>query len=324
MGLTAGTDSNTATTPAVPPAFAPWISDEAVDRFAAIATAVAPDGDDVAACRRHYDRLNTARLGIAHSRYDVTARRTEIAGVPAHDVRAAVAKQDESVLLCLHGGAFMWGDGAGALLEAVPVAAVSGMRVLAIEYRLAPEHRYPCAVDDVLAVIRDLRAHAPDIRIGIYGCSAGAVLTAQVVARLVAAGDPPVAAIAMLHAAGIEVGGDTLELAAMTNGTQDAAAVRRLHDLSYFTGTDPLDPMVFPGEHPGILSAFPPSLLISGTRDFAGSSVAVMHRRLRAAGVPADFVLFDGMWHAHHVDTDLPESAEVFALLAAFFRRHMA
>ncbi|WP_315760692.1 alpha/beta hydrolase fold domain-containing protein [Sphingomonas sp. Y38-1Y] len=302
-----------------PPRHARWISEASTARFARFADQARAPAGDVTAQRAHYDAINSVRLDVAMERYPVAIETRSIGGVTVHDV---VPRQPaRGTLICLHGGAFIWGAGAGALLEAVPVAATAGMRVLAVEYRLAPEHRFPAAVDDVLAVIAALR-EARDEPIGIYGCSAGGVLAAQVVARLIAEGQQPPAAIAMLHGSGVDVGGDSLATAALLNGAP--GDIRRLHDLSYFDGTSPTDPLVFPGESAQGLADFPPSLLISGTRDFAASSVAVMHRRLLAAGVDAQFVLFDGMWHAHHVDTDLPEAQETHDLLGHFFRRQLS
>jgi acetyl esterase/lipase len=317
-----GTDNNGDGAAMPPPPFARWVSGMAGDRFEAIRADDAPPIESVDELRRHYDRINSARLEVANRHYPVETEALVINGIPAQLVRRPSAPPDK-ILICLHGGAFMWGNGAGALIEAVPVAAVADMAVLAVEYRLAPEHPYPCAVLDVLTVIDDLRSKNPALKLGIYGCSAGAVLTAQVVSRMIQRGDRLPEGIAMLHAAGVDLGGDSLEMAALLNGTADAAAVQRLHDLPYFAGTDPKDASVFPGEHPAVLARFPPALLVSGTRDFAASSVTVMHRRLRAAGREAELTMFDGMWHAHHVDVDLPESREVFALLAAFFQKRL-
>ena len=113
-------------------------------------------------------------------------------------------------------------------------------------------------------------------------------------------------------------------MAATLNGLTDADIEASLHGLPFFAGTDAGDALVFPGEHPAVLARFPPALLVSGTRDFAAGSIATMHRRLVAAGARADLAMFDGMWHAHHVDTQLPEARETFALLARFFDRHLA
>lgn len=302
------------------PEHARWVSASSRAFFARFATQPSAPTGDVGAQRRHYDAINSARLAEAMRLYPATVTQREIAGVAVHDV--VPDAPGTGTLICLHGGAFLWGSGAGAILEAVPVAVTAGMRVIAVEYRLAPENLFPDAVDDVLAVIAALRDKGHE-RIGIYGCSAGGVLTAQVVARLIAEHLAPPQAIAMLHGSGVDVGGDSLATAELLNGTPAAGDLQRLYDLPYFAGSLPTDRLVFPGEDPDILASFPPSLLISGTRDFAASSVAVMHRRLAAAGVDAQFFLFDGMWHAHHVDVALPESSETYALMAAFFRRHL-
>lgn len=306
-----------------PPPLARWVSAAASDQFARIRRHSPPAAATVEMLRDHYDAINSARLDIANRRYPTEMSEIVIDGIEVHRVTPPSGDDGAALLLNLHGGAFMWGAGAGAVLEAVPVAATSRLPVLAVEYRLAPEHRFPAAVDDVVAVLRHLRRTEPDRRIGIYGCSAGAILTAQVVARLIATGEPLPDAIAMLHGTGLEIDGDTLALSAQLNGSPEALGLQRLHDLPYFEATDPGDPAIFPGEHPDLLAQFPPSLLVTGTRDFAASAVSTMHRRLLAAGRPADLVVFDGMWHAHHVDVDLPESDELCRLLARFFRRHL-
>ena len=95
-----------------------------------------------------------------------------------------------------------------------------------------------------------------------------------------------------------------------------------LHVLQTYLGpTAPDDPRLFPGNDPQVIGRFPPSLLISGSRDFAASGVTTMHRRLVAAGVDAELFLFDGLWHAFQIFPDLPESTEVYGLLARFFHR---
>lgn len=306
-----------------PPPAARWISPAATLQFERIRRHVPPPHATVEELRVHYDAINSARLEIANRLYGAGISTIAIDGVEAHRVVPPSGDDGSALLICLHGGGFMWGAGAGTILEAVPVAATAGVEVLAVEYRLAPEHRFPCAVEDVLTVLRHVRRTEPNRRIGIYGCSAGAILTAQVVARLIAGGEPLPDAIAMLHATGIELGGDSLALAAQLNGAPPAADVQCLHDLPYFEGTDPHDPLIFPGEHPDMLERFPPSLLVSGTRDFAAGAVSVMHRRLLAAGRPAELVMFDGMWHAHHMDVELPESQEVFTVLRNFFRQYL-
>jgi monoterpene epsilon-lactone hydrolase len=305
--------------------FAPWVSAEAAEMFAveaAASTELPPS--DIPSLRRHYDAFNQRHLAVARDHYPVDIVRDEIGGVRVDIVTPSGNDIDHRTLLCLHGGAFMWGRGAGALLEAVPVAATAKMRVIAVEYALAPEQVFPAAVDDVFAVYRALCEAQPATSIGIYGCSAGGALTAQTVARIVAEGSPLPGAVAMLHGTGLDMHGDSRASAAFLSGTDAAPDTPSLATMPYLAGASGDDPLVFPGEHSKVLAQFPPSLLVTGTRDFAASSVTVMHRRLRAAGADASLLHFDGMWHAHHMATTLPESRETFAALAGFFHDHLA
>jgi epsilon-lactone hydrolase len=176
----------------------------------------------------------------------------------------------------------------------------------------------------VLAVYRTLLEDTPAIRIGIYGCSAGGGLTAQTIARLIAEGEQVPGAAVMLCGAGLNMQGDSLATAGPLTGQGDAGDPIDLAALPYFTTADTGSALCFPGNHPDTLAHFPPSLLVTGTRDFAASSVATMHRRLLVAGTHADLLHFDGMWHAFHMATTLPESREVFAAIDRFFATHLS
>jgi len=88
-------------------------------------------------------------------------------------------------------------------------------------------------------------------------------------------------------------------------------------------GTDPKDPLVSPVDSLEVLSKFPPVLLISGTRDVGLSEVLHTQARLVKAGVENDLHVWDGMWHCFFGDVNLPESKEVFDVIAKFFDRHL-
>ncbi len=304
--------------------FGEWVSEEARALFGEYAKAPVPP-TDLAELRAFYDAYNRRLLAKALDCYPVTIVERELAGVAVHDVTPVGGATSPATLLCLHGGGFMWGDGAGALLEAVPVAATAGMRVLAVDYRMAPEHIYPAAVDDIVAVYDTLRTTLDPAKIGIFGCSAGAMLTAQAVARIAHDAKPAPGAIAMFHGAGLPFDGDSAVAAQLLDPKLVAqeGSLPKMEDFPYFAGADANDPLVLPGQHADCLAHFPPSLLVTATRDFAASAVSVMHRRLLAAGVDAHFVLFDGLWHAHHMEVDLPESQETFDVVARFFDKYL-
>lgn len=300
-----------------------WISEEAQSAFRSL-SAEAPPPSSLAGLRDYYDAYNRRLLKDALAAYPCTVTETRIAGVRVHKVSSVEGKQTDRILVCLHGGAFMWGSGAGAVLEAAPVASVTGCEVWAIDYRLAPEHVFPAAVDDVLAVYADLIQRVDSSAVAFYGCSAGGMLAGQTVAAMIARGIAMPGALAMLHGTALDFGGDAPAMARLFGPGDNSGEAPRAASLPYFADADLADALVLPGNHPDILAQFPPSLLISGTRDFAASACATMHRRLLASGVEAEFILFDGIWHAHHMATQLPESREVFALLARFFDRHLA
>ena len=79
----------------------------------------------------------------------------------------------------------------------------------------------------------------------------------------------------------------------------------------------------FPVRSDAVMSAFPPSLLITATRDHALSSVVQTHARPVALGVPAELHVFEGLGHGFFYNPELPESREMYALVAAFFNAHL-
>lgn len=313
---------------AEPPPFGRWVSDAARRIFDAEVKAQGRPFKSLLEARAVYDAQNSARLEIMRPLFPTAAAPSVLGGVRVDIVvpegRAPALEDDEIVLICLHGGAFAWGAGDGALLEAVPIAAVSGLAVVAVDYRMAPEHSHPAAVDDVIAVYQALSARRPAHRIGIFGCSAGAILTSQVLARLQAEGLERPGAVALMHAGGLELDGDLLTLAPMMTGDDPAAGLSRFAHMPYLADADVADPLVFPGEHLQVLAKFPPTLLVTGTRDFSASSMSIMHRRMLSAGAEADFILFDGLWHAFHMAGELPESRELYERVSDFFQRRLS
>ena len=127
-----------------------------------------------------FDALNAQ----AQAMYPVDIEEVSLGGVRCHRVRPAEAdrRRPGALLINLHGGGFVVGS--GALVEAIPVAVLTGFEVIAVDYRLAPEHPYPAAVEDVLAVYRACLAEHDGVQVGLYGSSAGGFLTAQAIARM--------------------------------------------------------------------------------------------------------------------------------------------
>lgn len=261
------------------------------------------------------------RIEEARALYPVTESVREIAGVytevfePAGGVDPALQSR---VLINLHGGGFSMGARTEGRLESIPVAAVSGMRVISVDYRQGPEHRFPAATEDVVSVYQALLQDYKPEHVGIFGCSAGGLLTAQVVAWLAANELPlPGAAGIFCAGAGFFRSGDAEQITELFGSDIGGG------DIAYFENASWSDPLVAPQEHSSVLARFPPTLLITSTRDLAMSSALVTHQRLVAERVPAQLHVYEGLGHYFFADTALPESRHVFDVIAEFFLREL-
>lgn len=277
--------------------------------------------------RAFYDRLNSDRVARMRKMYAVAIHSEKIAGVGADVVLPAqgVAKENEHrVLINLHGGAFLWGAHSGGLVEAIPVASVGHIKVITLDYRQGPEHTFPAASDDVESVYRALLKQYKPQEIGIYGCSAGGILTGESVARLITDRLPVPGAIGTFCGSLLDIEGDSAYVAPVLNAQGIPAHRLALVDLPYFHGAHPHDPLVQPGLSPALLAKFPPTLLITGTRDMTMSSVLASQQLLDKAGVETELRVWEGMWHSFFSDPELPESQDAYRVMARFFLKHLA
>ncbi len=144
--------------------------------------------------------------------HPVTVTLDEIGGVPVRRmVKADGAVDRTRVLMNVHGGGFA--IDAGSLTENIPLAHMAGIEVVAVVYRLAPEHPFPAAVDDALAVYKGLLATYDPRDIAVYGTSAGAVIGPQLMMRLKAEGLPMPGALGVFSGeANLEGVADSLKI----------------------------------------------------------------------------------------------------------------
>ena len=285
-----------------------------------------PLNGPVTASRKYYARINTDRANLMERLYPVTIRRQIIGGVPTQVVtpkQGIAPDQQHRVLINLHGGAFLWGAVSGGLVESIPIASVGRIKVVTVDYRQGPEHVFPAASEDVAAVYRTLLKQYPARNIGIYGCSAGGVLTAEVAAWFIDKHIPLPGAIGTYCGSISELGGDSTYVAPVLNGSPPTDSPLKLSDLPYFKDASASNPLVFPANSPGMLAKFPPTLLITGTRDFTMSEEIQSQRLLTDAGVDAELHIWPGMWHSFFSDPELPESREAYAVMIEFFDRKL-
>lgn len=250
-----------------------------------------------------------------------------VAGVHAYiyTPKAGVSAGNKNrVLINLHGGGFSGCWPTCAELESIPVSGMGQIEVISLDYREAPANKYPAASEDVASVYRELlKTHKPT-EIGIYGCSAGGMLTAESVAWFQAHSLPAPGAIGILcAAAGATFGGDASYTASWL-GEARMPAQPGAARLGYFEGSNPKDPLISPVDSPEILAKFPPTLVVTGTRGFEMSAAVYTHTQLVKAGVDAELHVWEGLFHGFFYNTDVPESKDALNVIVKFFDRHLA
>ncbi|HWW22412.1 MAG TPA: alpha/beta hydrolase fold domain-containing protein, partial [Edaphobacter sp.] len=212
----------------------------------------------------------------------------------------------------------------GSFTESIPIANLTHTRVVSILYRLAPEHPFPAAVDDTVAVYRELLKTYNPSHIALYGTSAGAILTAQVAVRLKQLQLPLPAALGIFSGLGdFSRPTDSQAMYSLRGLTGSLpVADQKPFDLEYIGSTNPKDPVVSPLF--ADLHNMPPALFITSGRDLLLSGTTILHRAFVRNGNDAQLIVFEGLPHAFWNDISLPETKEAYGYMADFFNQHLS
>ena len=307
-----------------------YMSPEAVEvlrRRAALPFTTGGPAASIAERRAAVEGYLAPQVEKARERYPVEIAEGEIAGVRTHVITPRAGEADPGrVLVNLHGGAFSMCAHGCAMVESIPVAAVGRFKVVTVDYRQGPEHRFPAATEDVVAVYRALlETYAPQ-RVGIYGCSAGGALTAQVAAWIAQKDLPAPGALGIFGAGAVRFGtGDSSHVAAYIDGSFPPPRKdgRRAIPNPYFEGADMQAPLVSPGHHLDLLAKFSPTLVITGTRATDLSPAIYTHSQLLKSGVRSELLVGEGMGHCYQYDVELPEARDAFDVIVRFFSEHL-
>src|SRR5580658_38943 len=240
------------------------------------------------------DEWRKKQSAEARKLYPVNVEENTTAGVRTDIIMPldAPAANRDRVLVNLHGGGF--NSDSGSLIEGVPICNLAKIKVVSVYYRLAPENVFPAAVDDVVAVYKELLKDYKPRNIGIFGTSAGAILTAEVAVKLKQSGLPLPGALGIFSGrADFSRPGDSWQLFTLDGlpGALQPTFPDHLPDDAYVGKTDRQDPVLSPLF--ADLHDMPPSLLVTSTRDILLSDTATLHRALLRAGDDAQLVVFE-------------------------------
>jgi epsilon-lactone hydrolase len=279
--------------------------------------------ESLAERRAHMER-STAGARVAWSQIcAVKIVEDKVAGIPVHIVTPDPMPDSnrDKVLINIHGGGF--NSDSGSYAESIPIASYSGIKVVSVLYRLAPENPFPAGIDDVIAVYKELLKTYKPGHVAIYGTSAGAVMTGEVAVKLKHLGLPMPAALGIFSGFGdFAHAGDTSSIFSTRGFSGHLEPASDPHDPYYIGGIDPKDPVLSPSY--ADLHSMPPTLFVSGTRDMLLSGTANLERAFLRAGDDASLVVFDAMPHAFWYNAGLPESIEASHIMAEFLRKHVS
>jgi epsilon-lactone hydrolase len=243
---------------------------------------------------------------------------TLVGGVPAI-VATPTAVEPQRHLMYIHGGAYVLGSPTSHIAMVANLAKRASATATVIEYRLAPEHVYPAAVDDCVAAYRALISDVDPATLTIAGDSAGGGATLSTLVALREAGDPlPAAAYLLSPWTDLTGSGESVVTRAaadpMIDGTRIAEAGR------VYAGQVALDD---PGVSPlfADLTGLPPMLIQTGMDEVLLSDSTRLADRARDAGVDVTLDLAEGMWHVYQAFAPLvPEATDALVRAAVFMR----
>jgi acetyl esterase/lipase len=276
---------------------------------------------DVARVRQTLGRVRRAALRLPAG---WRARPAEVGGIAGEWIEPAGATPAERTLLYLHGGGYFFMAPQNYRPITGMLARLGDARVFVPAYRLAPEHRFPAALDDALAVYRGLlKAGMLPENMVVAGDSAGGGLTLALLVALRDAGDAlPAGAICLSPWTDLAATGASLVENDRRCALFYGESIRRGARI-YLGETDARHPLASPLY--ADLAGLPPLLIHAGSDEVLRDDSVRLAERARAAGVAVTLELWPGVPHVWQVfGAFLPESRSSFAKIADFIRERTA
>jgi monoterpene epsilon-lactone hydrolase len=277
------------------------------------------------AIRREFGALNVPVAAATRETCGTTVVSETVGGVPVFMVTPQDydGANDERIALHCHGGGYTFGFSAEGLFFAEPMAQQLGIKVCAVDYRLAPEHPYPAAVEDCVAVYSALLERFDPANIVVFGDSAGGALAmATMLAAREAGLALPAGAVLFSPWADLSKTGDSYETLEGKDPDNHYEINLRASAEAYAAGRDLTDPLISP-VYGDFTKGFPPVLISCGTRDLFLSNCARTQRAMKRASVNVQLTLWEGMWHWFEIYPELPEGRESIAEAAVFLARRL-
>ncbi len=268
------------------------------------------------------DRLSYERImSVLPMDDDIETERVGVNGIPAEWI-SAPESQENRVILYLHGGGYLFGSARTHRVMLAHMARAAKARVLALDYRLAPEIPFPAPVEDSVSAYRWLLSQGISAKkMVIGGDSAGGGLAVAALVALRSVGEPmPAAGVCISAWTDMESTGESMA----TNAEADPSVSKeRLLKIAkvYLDGKEPTAPLASPIH--ADLTGLPPLLLQVGSIEVLLDDSTLLKTRAKAAGVSVEMEVWDDMPHVwHHYAPILPEARKAIGKIGEFVLEH--
>ena len=283
-------------------------------------------GDEWKVLQKRRDEATAQALQPVKQKFHVSVQQEKIAGVRVYRVKPqAIAPENRNRLLVhLHGGGYVFDSGEAGAFEAVLMANFGKIEVVSVDYRIPPDFPFPAALDDALAVWKEIASSRDTKNLGLLGTSAGGGMTLALVLKL--------KELKMSLPGAIMAGAPWSDM----TKTGDTFYTNKMVDNALGSTDELLDAAakVYAGEHDlkepllspvyGDLGGFPPTILLSGTHDIMLSNTVRVHQKLMQAGSEAELLVFEAQSHGQYIWTpNTPETAAAWNEVSKFFDRHL-
>ncbi len=249
----------------------------------------------------------------------------EIDGVPVlvTTPKGYNKENDHKCIFYIHGGGYSVLDATTMLVLSGPIAFVAGIKTYSVDYRLAPEYPFPAAVDDCMSVYRELVKRFKSESTALLGDSAGGTL-ALVTALKASQQDLPLPAVLALSSPATdesELDDSQVILEGWDCGLSMDRCVQKMFE-AYAGKQDPKNPDISPiyAKYP---ANFPPTFIITGTRDLFLSNCARLQRLLIHKGIEVRMEVWEGMWHDFLLLPFIPEAQEADKEIGDYIRARL-
>jgi epsilon-lactone hydrolase len=278
--------------------------------------------------KQRQKQTDEARGKAAHGTrelFHVAVTEEKIAGVHVYRLKPPVIAPENKnrILVHVHGGAYVFGGSEAATAEALMAANFGKIEVVSVDYRMPPDFPFPAALDDAMAVWKDVaKTHNPK-NMGLFGTSTGGGMTLALILMMKDAKMPlPGAIMAGTPWSDLTKTGDTYFTHENIDNVLGAWDGRLEEAAKLYAGKHDLkEPLLSPIY--GDFHGFPPTILLSGTRDLFLSNTVRTHQKLLKSGVTAELLVFEGQSHGQYNTPNAPESADAWTQVSQFFNKHL-